>query len=209
MMALGVAHSQTDRVIAAFLPLLRAGRRLYCLDGANCFNPYRLAAAARQRGLDPEGVLERVFVSRAYTCHQLAEAAETMLPPLVTEAAGPLADESEPPLVGLLGIDRLFLDEDLPLHERRHLYGRMLERAGLMHRRGLPIFITFVSDPAGPWARALGRAAPLLPELHGDIRGAIVDFRERLIHGTHTADLQHLPGARDGAVGAVSAGAAT
>jgi hypothetical protein len=40
------------------------------LDAANCFNPYALARVVHRGRLD-RGLLARVVVSRAFTCHQL------------------------------------------------------------------------------------------------------------------------------------------
>ncbi|GEM_PF-3108316 len=141
------------RLIAAFAPWLAAGRELYCLDGANCFNPYRLTALLRRHGLDPQPLLARLWISRAYTCHQLLGGVETLL--------GPLAERPAPPAAAILGVDRLFLDEDLPLWERRYLFDRILTEAEALRRRGLPLLVTHVSEPdrSNPWLRRLGLPA--------------------------------------------------
>jgi len=149
ILSLRTQGPQTGRLLAAFFPLLERGGSVYCLDGANSFDPYRLTRLARKQGRPPEPLLERLFVSRAYTCHQLVGAVETMLPPLA--AAAP------PPPVLILGVDRLFLDEDLALNERQYLYERILRRAAALRRRGLPLLITFGGEPASPWARLLER----------------------------------------------------
>ena len=157
LVALAVPGARTGRVISAFAPFLLRGFRLYCLDGGNVFNPYRLAVWARGQGWDPAVLLERVFVSRAYTCHQLVEAVESMLEPL---GGGP-----EPPLAALLGIEQLFLDEDIPLWERRYLFDRILDRIKRLHRTGLPILVTFGGEPASPWVRRLARVVPVLSNI--------------------------------------------
>lgn len=183
LVALGIPGAETGRVIAAFAPLLLSGAVLYCIDGGNVFNPYRLAVWMRKRGGDPSAVLERIFISRAYTCHQLVEAVEAMLPPL--------AEQATAPLVALLGVDLMFHDEDLPLHERRYLYGRMLECARRLGRRGLPILITFGCEAENPWARRLRGVATLWP----DVDKALSNIKRGLTDGTHVTDVQHLPGA--------------
>lgn len=156
-------QSEAGRVIAAFAPLLLNGRRLYCLDGGGVFNPYRLSAWVRRQRLDPAAVLERVFVSRAYTCHQLLGALETL--------AAPLAEEPEPPPVALLGVDRLFIDEDLPLWERRYLFKRILEEAGDLRRQGTPVLMTFVGEGGKtPWTRQIGKAALVLEDVGNALR---------------------------------------
>ena len=157
ILAVTAPASKTGRVIAALGPLLLQGRALYCLDGGNVFDPYRLALWMRAQGFDPAPALERIFVSRAYTCHQLVGAVEAMLSPLV---------EQEPtPVVALLGVDKLFHDEDLPLHERRYLFDRIVACAGDLGRRGLPFLITLTPVKANPWARRLARVTPILPDV--------------------------------------------
>lgn len=153
--ALSIAGSQTGRVVSSLAAMLGTQRKLYCLDGGNTFNPYRLASLMRRQGRDPAELLRRIFVSRAYTCHQLLGAAQTMLTPLA---------HAEPqPLVAVLGIDRLFHDEDLPLWERRHLFARLLERIADLRGQGMPTLITFGTERPNPWARNIERIARVLP----------------------------------------------
>lgn len=144
--ALAIPRGQTGRLLASLLPWLAQGHRCYCLDGGNGFNPYELAAQARRQALDPTPLLERIFVSRAYTCHQLLEAARTMLGLLADQAGLP----GQPPLLALvLGLDHLFLDDDLPLAERRQVYGRLLTRLAEVRRRGLPLLATVGNAECG------------------------------------------------------------
>lgn len=42
------------------------------IDGGNNFDPYSISNNSVEQGLDPENVLERLHVSRAFTHHQLA-----------------------------------------------------------------------------------------------------------------------------------------
>jgi hypothetical protein len=73
------------------------------LDGGNRFNAYTVARIARGR---PE-VLNRITVSRAFTCHQV-------LALLESTAAGPA------PFV-VLDLLRTFYDESVPAGERKRL----------------------------------------------------------------------------------------
>ncbi len=41
------------------------------VDGGNSFNPYLLAEIARDQGVDYHAVLEKIYVSRAFTAYQL------------------------------------------------------------------------------------------------------------------------------------------
>jgi hypothetical protein len=42
------------------------------VDGGNSFDPYSVAEIARNYGLDSRAVLERIYVSRAFTAYQLS-----------------------------------------------------------------------------------------------------------------------------------------
>ena len=94
------------------------GLRVFVVDGANRFDPYRLAREGRKRGLRPEQVLSRVWVARAFTCHQLVQLVQEGLP---AELAG-----VEKALVILLGPCTLFYDEQVPLAERRRLFRALM-----------------------------------------------------------------------------------
>lgn len=139
--ALALPRGQAGHLVAALLPALAEGRPCYCLDGGNCFDPYVLTSQARRLGLNPKPLLERIFISRAYTCHQLLEAITSML--------APLAERPEPPLAVILGLDRLFLDDDIPLGERRRLYSRVVARIKELLQRGLPLLTAVTHAECG------------------------------------------------------------
>lgn len=94
------------------------GLRVFVVDAANRFDPYQLAREGRKRGLRSEQVLSRVWVARAFTCHQLVQLVQEGLP---AELAG-----VERALVILLGPCSLFYDEQVPLPERRRLFRTMM-----------------------------------------------------------------------------------
>jgi hypothetical protein len=94
------------------------GLRVFVVDAANRFDPYQLAREGRKRGLRPEQVLSRVWVARAFTCHQLVQLVQENLP---VELAG-----VEKALVILLGPCSLFYDEQVPLAERRRLFRSLM-----------------------------------------------------------------------------------
>jgi hypothetical protein len=109
-------------------PLLR-GETVLVLDAANSFNPHRLASLARRRGSStPSGMnaatlakayLERVRLSRAFTCFQLAELIER------TPAA---ARRTGARRVVLTGVPDIFDDEELSDAEARAVFRRALAR---------------------------------------------------------------------------------
>jgi hypothetical protein len=82
-------------------------RPVWVVDGGNRFDALWVAEYIARGGEAPEPVLARIHVSRAFTCHQMAERVVT----LPAEAA---------PLVVLHLLDT-FYDENVPLAEARRL----------------------------------------------------------------------------------------
>lgn len=166
--SLAVGAGRSGELLRAVGPWILDGVRVYCLDAGNVFDPLPLARWLTGQGGDARLALERsIFVSRAYTCHQLATAARRLLAPLAQRAT-----RAEPCLALITGIEAMFLDEDLPLFERRYLFERTLQEAGLLARAGVPVLITHGDGRANDWTRRLSaHARPLrgvesiLPEL--------------------------------------------
>lgn len=178
-------HPQTARLAHYFLlaPLLR-GERVLFLDAANCFNPHRLArlcsmsygrqAARAERCRrapaatgEPEEFLERVYLSRAFTCFQLAELIER------TPAA---AQRLQARCIVLTGVPDIFDDEELSEAEVKRVFLRAL--AGVrkwpaMRLTGLVFSGEGVhSRPLRRWLeQQLGRAASGLYRFEEGPRG--------------------------------------
>jgi hypothetical protein len=116
---------------------------------------------ARRRGVDASAVLEQVFVTRTFTIHQLEAVVADMLVPLF---------QHEPrPLVAVLGLEHLFLEESLTLTERRQVLQRIVANLQIMRHRGLRLLITHEPPPPGQ-GRAWWR--PLISRL-GEVRGVV------------------------------------
>jgi hypothetical protein len=109
------------------------GLRVLVLDAANRFDPYQLAREGRQRGLRPEQVLSRVWVARAFTCHQLVQLVQESL---LAQLAG--VDNA---LVIFLGPCSLFYDEQVPLAERRRLFRSLLADLGRIKQQAALWFL--------------------------------------------------------------------
>lgn len=147
-------------------------RPVWVIDGGNRFDALWLAEYAARGGQAPEPVLARINVSRAFTCHQMAE----RILSLPAEAA---------PLVILHLLDT-FYDENVPITEARRLLNALwpvLRRRS----RGVPVALTVhpprserVADRECFYAGILRRAdrrvgpedagadgAPLAPALPG------------------------------------------
>ncbi len=47
------------------------------LDGGNCFPAYRIAQLIRRKGTQVDAISKRIFIRRAFTCHQMLNLLET------------------------------------------------------------------------------------------------------------------------------------
>jgi hypothetical protein len=95
---------------------LGEGGPVRVLDGGNRFNAYTVARAARGR---PE-ILNRITVSRAFTCYQVLSLLESMAYPQGT----PMARIPPAPVLGgviILDLLSTFYDESVQIGERKRL----------------------------------------------------------------------------------------
>ncbi len=107
------AETPTRALLAALTVMAARGQQVRVFDGGNRFDGYFIARLARRLSSDPHAILERVRLSRAFTCFQLAQLIEN------TPAVSPA--EGAQPLEVLFVLDLLstFYDESVPLRECR------------------------------------------------------------------------------------------
>jgi len=110
-------HAAQDAMIELAAGLARRGP-LRVMDGGNQFNAYRLARTLRRRTVEIHAALDRVSLSRAFTCYQM----ETML------ATSP----AQPSPVLVFDLLATFYDENVSMPERRRLLSQ-----GVRHLRRL------------------------------------------------------------------------
>ena len=127
-----------------------AGQRVLYLDGANAFDPYIPARLAREAGRDPRPVLDRLFISRAFTCHQL----ETLMVDRLEAAIR----ARRPGLVVISGWSTLFHDENVPFHEALRLLEATARSVRRLAERGTPFLATHEDGPQTPRPRPLASA---------------------------------------------------
>lgn len=86
-------------------------------DGGNTFDPYTVSSIAREYSLDPEKVLDRIFISRAFTAYQLAA--------LIFEKSGEALRKYKSKLLVISEITTLFLDRDIPKTESMNIFNKL------------------------------------------------------------------------------------
>lgn len=136
-----------DRAILRLGPLIVARRvalssePLLYLDGANTFDPYPIVGAARRAGKNPDAVLRSIYVSRAFTCHQMEALIVRELPRAVRH--------HRPEAAILAGLLETFYDENVPSSETACLLQHALRRLTQMAADGARILI-LSADPPKP-----------------------------------------------------------
>jgi hypothetical protein len=121
------AHTPTRILLAALTALAAGGHRVRVFDGGNRFEGYFVARLARQlaRGngaCDPDAVLSRIWLSRAFTCFQLAELVETAPP--------------DPSPLFILDLLATFYDESVPLRDSERLLAGTVTHLKRLSARG-------------------------------------------------------------------------
>lgn len=113
------------------------GMEVIVLDGANRFDPYMVSSLARKVLIPPERVLKGILIARAFTCYQMANLIERLIPFAKGIHEAPL----HKPRVILLGPITTFLDEDVSWREVWALFERSLKRIGKIEREGISFFL--------------------------------------------------------------------
>jgi hypothetical protein len=133
-------------------------RPVWVVDGGNRFDALWVAEYIARGGRPPEPILARIHVSRAFTCHQMAERILSLPGPGPEGGAGEAA-----PLVVLHLLDT-FYDENVPLAEARRLLSALWP-ALRRRSRSAPVALTLhpprserVADRAHFYTEILRRA---------------------------------------------------
>lgn len=110
------------------------GRTLAIVDGANRFDIHLLTRFARERALNADQLLARVYLSRGFTCYQMEAALTRKLPPFLAAAGS-----SKAMVFGLL--DTLY-DEQAPLRETEAILRRVQEQFIELRAREVTVLLT-------------------------------------------------------------------
>ena len=158
------------------------GLTVLYVDGANTFDPYILSRLAKDAGQPPKAILQRLHLSRAFTCHQLETLIAERLPLAIARY--------RPGLVVVSGWSHLFHDENVPAREALRILQHTGRRLRSLAEVGQPILATHPEEPATPRLRPLGeilaRAATTVVRLREE-EGEVLALQEKppSPHGPH------------------------
>lgn len=93
------------------------GTNVVFIDGGNSFKLYVASHIAQLYGLDAREVLERIFISRAFTAYQMTN--------LILERLERAVEEFNTKLVVVSDLPRLYLDEDVPEREAEEVFHQL------------------------------------------------------------------------------------
>ena len=84
------------------------------VDGSNSFRLYDISSIAQSFELDPKHVLERIFISRAFTAHQMTD--------LILEQLENATTTYDTKIVILANPAQLYMDKDIPKQESHEIF---------------------------------------------------------------------------------------
>ena len=109
------------------------------VDGGNFFSPYLIGDVARGYGFDPRIVLDRIYVSRAFTTYQLSA--------LVLEKLEPFVNAKRAGLIVVSDIASLFLDRDIPKTEAKDLFVKVCAKlSDIANNKNCIVLATYRPD---------------------------------------------------------------
>lgn len=103
-----------------------AGSKVVFVDAWNSFNPYTVSCKAASMGLNPEKVLEGIFVSRAFTSGQVEE--------LILKKAEEEIDRIGARVLIVSGLTALHLADDIGKKLKQETLSRLVGIYGHLHR---------------------------------------------------------------------------
>jgi len=124
---------------------LANGSSIAVVDGGNCFNVHLISRFAREHRIDPAQLLNRIFISRGFTCYQMEQALTRRLPAFLAAKGATTAMIFNP-------LETLY-DEQAPLREVRQILGRVLIAFQEMKQRGISVLIASVDRTVWPEER--------------------------------------------------------
>jgi hypothetical protein len=193
--------------LAAAAQALVAGVPMTVVDGANRFDAYFVAEFARRftssgagRRITPEELLERIYVSRAFTCYQMEA--------LITDRLPAFLALSHSPVAIIFGLLDTFYDDQAPMFEVHSSLRRIVAVLQRLKREGTSILLASVTARSVPHER---RALQGALQTSMDKVYMVEDERQnpqRTRHGSHGTNIHDGHPAGAGQLVKVPAGAA-
>ena len=109
------------------------GSNVVFIDGGNTFRLYKIARLAQVHQLNPKQVLERIFISRAFTAYQLTS--------LILDKLEETVKTYNAKLVVISDIAGFFLDSDVPQEEAQRVYSQIMSYLSSFAKRHQIIII--------------------------------------------------------------------
>jgi hypothetical protein len=113
--------------------MLSRGVLLAVIDGCNGFDVHTITKFAREKRLDPDILLNRIFISRGFTCYQMEAAITNRLPVFLN------ANNSRAGMV--LGLLDTFYDEQVSSREVQQILARVLLALQKIKKNGVSILL--------------------------------------------------------------------
>jgi hypothetical protein len=123
---------------------LEQGEPVVAVDGANCFNLYRLTEWAKRKRLDSPALLQRLRIARAFTPFQMAT---------ILHHIGAEMDSQRARRLVITGLPDCLYDEELSEQEARSTFVRC--RRNLLRLAERHTVLAFSDAPAHPPAHPL------------------------------------------------------
>jgi hypothetical protein len=140
------------------------------IDGAMAFDVTTIAAYAQARRIPPERLLRRIYIARAFTCHQVAT--------LLCERLDALLASHRVGLVILLGPCTTFFDEHVPFKDAFLLFQRALHKLACLCESGPLLLMAQALD--GRRTRRTVFVRELVKVVELGIRMDIIDGRRHV-----------------------------
>jgi hypothetical protein len=109
------------------------GSNTVFIDGANTFRLYHITRLARLHQLDPKQVLDRIYISRAFTAYQMTS--------LILQKLEDAVKTCNAKLVIISDIAAMFLDKDVEDEEAKRIYSQVTTRLSNFARENQVIIV--------------------------------------------------------------------
>ena len=115
--------------VRAQLPLQLGGlgSNVIFIDGGNTFRLYNISRLAELHQLNPHEVLDRIFISRAFTAYQLTS--------LILDKLEEAVKTYNAKVVAISDIAGFFLDSDIPNEEAQRVYSQIISYLSAFARK--------------------------------------------------------------------------